>query len=77
MKAQYEIKTYSVPMCLLSNKKICSQTNLRQYSEEKPVNRDLYDIWYFLDQHWDLNTKLVEAQAGMTFSAIFRSAFII
>lgn len=28
------------------------------------ANRDLFDIWYFFSQNWDINTQLLKAQTG-------------
>lgn len=69
MKAQYEIKNLlGTNVLVIKQEDMFANKLAAVLGRKKPVNRDLYDIWYFLDQHWDLNTKLVEAQAGMTFS---------
>lgn len=31
------------------------------------ANRDLFDIWYFFSQNWDINTQLLKAQTGQEY----------
>lgn len=31
------------------------------------ANRDLFDLWYFLSQNWDINTQLIEERTGQKF----------
>lgn len=32
------------------------------------ANRDIFDVWFFLENNWQINEELVEKRTGMKFS---------
>lgn len=37
------------------------------YERAERANRDIFDVWFFLQQSWPINTALVEKRLGITF----------
>lgn len=35
-------------------------------TRKRPVNRDIYDTWFLLNEHWDINWDLIEKRSLLT-----------
>lgn len=41
------------------------------------ANRDIFDVWYFLEKGWDFNKKIVEARSGMGYKDFLQHCIIL
>jgi hypothetical protein len=37
------------------------------YERESRTNRDIFDIWYFLQNDWPINKEIIKKRTGMSF----------
>lgn len=62
----YEIKNYLGLSILIMKKEDIFANKLVALLERKQMaNRDLYDIWFFLNNRWDINEKIIQVCTGM------------
>ena len=58
---KYEVKNFFGIPGLVMNKEDMFANKLTALLNRKSLaNRDIYDIWFMLHEHWDLNDKLLE-----------------
>ena len=36
------------------------------------TSRDVYDVWFFLENHWPINKEIVEQRSGKTFKDVLK-----
>ena len=46
---------------------VLSYSGKRQDAQIGKTNRDIFDVWYFLQNEWSINRKIVEDRTGMDF----------
>lgn len=67
--SQYEVKHYlGIPMKVITTKDMFAHKLVAMYERLGQTNRDLYDVWFFLKQGWEVNQAIVEARTGMDYS---------
>ena len=44
------------------------------YERIGKTNRDIFDIWYFLQNEWPVNKKIVEERTGMSFKEFLQKS---
>ena len=65
---RYELKSLlGLPVKTLVKEDIFAHKLVTLMERKEVANRDLYDIWFFLDHRWDVNTPLVEFRMRMPF----------
>jgi predicted nucleotidyltransferase component of viral defense system len=64
--SRYEVKSYlgismkvMVPGDMLANKLVA------MYERMGKANRDIFDVWFFLQRDWPINNEIVEKRTGM------------
>ena len=63
----YEIKNYlGVSMLVMKQEDMFANKLLALLGRRQIANRDLYDIWFFLQNRWNVNEKVIEARTDMT-----------
>ena len=67
IKEHYEVKEYlGIPM-LASKKDYLFASKLAALTTRgETAIRDIYDIWFFGTNHWDINAEVVKARTGKT-----------
>ena len=66
--SRYTLKNYlGISMLVMVKEDMFAHKLVATLERSKMANRDVYDIWYFLKNHWPINKKIVEMRTGMSF----------
>ncbi len=66
--AKYELKNYlGVSMLVMSREDMFANKLVALLDRTNMASRDIYDIWFFLDNQWSVNKEIVEERTGMSF----------
>lgn len=66
--SRYEIKNYlGISMLIMKKEDIFANKLVALTERNQIANRDLYDIWFFLKNRWDINEEIVEKRTKMEF----------
>lgn len=69
----YEVKNYLGISILVMKKEDMFAHKLVALLERKNIaSRDLFDLWYFMKNNWEINKKLVELRTNMIFKEYFK-----
>lgn len=69
----YEIKNYlSVSMLAMKKEDIFAHKLAALLERKQIASRDLYDIWFFLKNRWEINKEMVEKRTGLGFDEYLR-----
>ena len=64
--SKYEISNYlGLSIQTMIKEDIFANKLLALTTRKKPVNRDVYDTWFLLNKHWDINWGLVEKRSRL------------
>lgn len=66
--SKYEVKNYfGISMLVMTQEDMFANKILAFYERMDRANRDIYDVWFFLQNSWPINKGLVEKRAEMAF----------
>lgn len=66
--SRYELKNYLGISMLVMKKEDMFAHKLVAMTERKGIaNRDVFDVWFFLDNNWGINKKIIEKRTGIKF----------
>lgn len=51
---------------------MCANKLLALRERVGKANRDIFDVWFFLSNHWPVNRELIEARSGKPFDEFIR-----
>lgn len=64
----YEVLNYfGISMKVMIQPDMFANKLTALYSRAERANRDIFDVWFFLQNSWPLNRKLVEKRTGLPF----------
>ena len=67
--SHYEIKNYlGISMLVMKKEDMFANKLVALLERKQLANRDLYDIWFFLKNRWDINQGIVERRTKMNLS---------
>jgi predicted nucleotidyltransferase component of viral defense system len=67
--SRYEIKTYlGVSMQVMVIEDMFAHKLMAMYERLDKTSRDIYDVWFFLNSRYPINTGIVEMRAGIPFN---------
>ena len=62
--SRYETKNYlGVPILTMIKEDIFANKLVALANRKKLANRDIFDVWFLLKEHWDINWDLVETRS--------------
>lgn len=68
-RSKYELKNYlGIPMQVMVKRDMFAHKLVAMTERNQLTNRDLFDVWFFLKNNWDINTRVVEGRTGMKFT---------
>ncbi|MDA2935980.1 nucleotidyl transferase AbiEii/AbiGii toxin family protein [Patescibacteria group bacterium AH-259-L05] len=71
--SQYELKTHLGVSILVMKKEYMSANKLvAMYERLGRSNRDIYDIWFFLEKNWPINKELVQGRVNKPFKSFLK-----
>ena len=66
--SKYEVRSYlGISMKVMVREDMFAHKFCAMYERIGKTNRDIFDVWYFLQNEWPVNKKIVEERTGMTF----------
>jgi predicted nucleotidyltransferase component of viral defense system len=66
----YELKQYlGIPMKVMAKEDMVAHKLVAMYERMGKTNRDIFDVWYFLNNNWSVNTAIIEKRTGMSYAA--------
>jgi len=64
----YHVSNYlGVSMKVMVKQDMVAHKLLAMYERFNKTNRDIYDVWFFLQNNWPINRDIVEKRSGMPF----------
>lgn len=71
--SRYEIKSYlGIPMKVMIKEDMFAHTIVAMYERIGTTNRDIFDVYFFLQNNWNINREIVEKRTGMLFGEFLR-----
>jgi len=68
--SRYEVKNYlGISMLVMVKEDMSAHKLVAMLERYRTANRDVYDVWYFLKNHWPINKDIVEARTRMSFTS--------
>lgn len=65
--SRYEIKNYlGVPMKVMVPSDMFAHKLVAMLERKTFANRDIFDVWFFLKNHWEINQEIIEKRTGMS-----------
>jgi len=65
---RYELKNYlGIPMLIMKKEDMFSHKLVALLERNNIANRDLFDIWFFMKNHWEFNKKLIKLRTGIDY----------
>jgi predicted nucleotidyltransferase component of viral defense system len=75
---EYEVKQYLGLSVQVMKKEYMFAHKLVAFTERKGVaNRDIFDIWFFLKNGWNLKDEIIEMRTGMTATEYFKKCIAV
>jgi len=68
-----EIKSYlGISMKVMKKEDMFAHKLVALYERKARTNRDLYDVWFFLQNNWPINVKIIEKRTKMKFQEFLK-----
>jgi len=75
--SRYEIKTYlGVSMLVMLPEDMFAHKLVAMYERMGETSRDIYDVWFFLQHRFPINTQIVEGRSNMTFDQLIEKCIL-
>jgi predicted nucleotidyltransferase component of viral defense system len=72
--SKYESKTYlGVAMQVMLRQDMFAHKLMAMHERIGKTSRDVYDVWFFLKNHWPINKDIVEKRAGIPYSKLLQA----
>src|SRR3989344_5580024 len=66
--SKYEIKSYlGISMQVMIREDMFAHKLVAMYERMGNANRDIFDVWFFLQHDWPINKEIVEKRTSMSF----------
>lgn len=66
--SQFEIKNLlGISMCVMTKEDMFAHKLMAMLERIGKTSRDVYDVWYFLENNWPINKDIVEKRSGISF----------
>lgn len=73
--SRYELKTYlGVAMQVMIREDMLAHKLMAMHERIGKTSRDVYDVWFFLKNHWPINKEIVEKRAGIPYSKVLQTS---
>ena len=64
--SQYEVKSYlGIPMKVMIQEDMAAHKLVAMLERIGKSNRDIFDVWFFLKNNWQINEKIIEKRTGL------------
>lgn len=66
--SKYEVKAYlGISMKVIIKEDMVAHKLVAMYERIGKANRDVFDVWFFLEHNWPINKQIVEQRTGIPF----------
>lgn len=66
--SRYELKTYlGISMKVMAPEDMMAHKMVAMHERIGRTNRDIFDTWFFLNNDWPVNKKIIEGRTGLSF----------
>jgi len=63
----YKVMSYlGIPMLVMTQDDLFAHKLIALLDRKSPANRDYFDLWFFMQNHWDINKEIVELRTGLS-----------
>lgn len=74
-EAHYSLQNYlGISMLVMEREDMAACKLMALLERKKTANRDLYDLWFFLKNHWEINEAMIEKQSGLSLKKYLKKA---
>ena len=78
IKGHYEVKEYlGIPMLVGSKDYLFASKLAALTTRSETAMRDIYDVWFFGTNHWDVNAEVIKARTGKTIKAYMADCILV
>jgi predicted nucleotidyltransferase component of viral defense system len=75
--SRYELKTYlGVAMQVMVRQDMFAHKLMAMHERIGKTSRDVYDVWFFLKNHWPINKDIVEKRAGIPYWKVLQACAV-
>lgn len=76
--SKYELKSYmGISMLVQVREDMFAHKLLAMYERLGKTNRDIYDVWFFSKNNWQINKEMVEKRAGLPFKEFLQKSISV
>lgn len=73
--SKYDVRDYlGISMKVMVKEDMAAHKLVAMYERLGKTNRDVFDIWFFLEHNWLINKQIVEARTGMSFKDFLKKS---
>ncbi len=67
--SKYEVKNYlGISMLIMKKEDMLAHKLVAMTERGRTANRDIFDVWFFLENNWEINKEIVEKRTGIKFN---------
>lgn len=71
--SRYELRTLlGISMLVMEAEDMFANKIMAMHERIGKTSRDIYDVWFFLENHWPINKKIIELRSEMTFRELLQ-----
>lgn len=71
--SKYDLKTLlGISMLVMVEEDMFAHKLMAMHERIGKTSRDVYDVWFFLENHWPINKEIVEQRSGKTFKEVLQ-----
>ena len=71
--SKYELKSIlGISMLVMAEEDMFANKLMAMYERIGKTSRDIFDVYFFFKQNWEINRTLVEARAGMPYKEVLK-----
>jgi len=71
--SKYDLKTFlGISMLVMVQEDMFAHKLMAMHERIGKTSRDVYDIWFFLENHWPINKEIVEKRSGKTLKEVLQ-----
>jgi predicted nucleotidyltransferase component of viral defense system len=76
--SSFQLKNYlGIPMLVMVREDMFAHRLVAMLERKKTANRDVYDVWHFLKNHWPVNKQIVEKRTRISFKDYLRKCLAL
>lgn len=75
VQSTYNVQTYlGISMNVIQKADMAANKIAALLTRKRFAVRDMFDVWYFLHEHWDINDELLRKQTGLDYKEALQKA---